>query len=133
MLPPRPTSGPRSGPAARAFMARLLRHVVGNSPTRGHHMVTGDVAGDEHGGSWMTTRFEGLVDQLHRGKIDRRAFIVRAIALGATGSAVVSALSRGALVAAQEGGAASIGKPDIKHVERTDKGTIKVYSSWPRT
>jgi branched-chain amino acid transport system substrate-binding protein len=96
-------------------------------------MVIGDVAGDEHGGSWMTTRFEGLVDQLHRGKIDRRAFIVRAIALGATGSAVVSALSRGASVAAQEAGAASIGNPDIAHVEGTDKGTIKVYSSWPRT
>jgi branched-chain amino acid transport system substrate-binding protein len=96
-------------------------------------MVTGDAAGDEHGGSWMTTRFEGLVDQLHRGKIDRRTFIVRAIALGATGSAVMSALSRGSLAAAQEGSAASIGNPDIAHVEGTDKGTIKVYSSWPRT
>lgn len=96
-------------------------------------MVTGDVAGDEHGGSWMTIRFEGLVDQLQRGKIDRRTFMVRAIALGATGSAVMSVLSRGASVAAQEGGAASIGNPDIPHVEGTDKGTIKVYSSWPRT
>jgi len=95
--------------------------------------VTGDVAGDEHGGSWMTTRFEGLVEQLHRGKIDRRTFIVRAIALGATGTAVMSALSRGASAAAQEGGAASIGNPDIAHVEGTDKGTIKIYSSWPRT
>jgi hypothetical protein len=69
-------------------------------------MVTGDVAGDEHGGSWMTTRFEGLVDQLRRGKIDRRTFVVRAIALGATGSAVMSALSGGRVAAAQEWGAA---------------------------
>ena len=30
----------------------------------------------------MTTRLEGLVEQLRRGKIDRRTFIVRAIALG---------------------------------------------------
>jgi hypothetical protein len=87
-------------------------------------MVTGDVAGDEHGGSWMTTRFEGLVDQLHRGKIDRRTFIVRAIALGVTSSTVMSALSRGTSAAAQEGSAASIGNPDIAHVEGTDKGTI---------
>src|SRR5918994_646948 len=81
----------------------------------------------------MTTRLEGLVDQLHRGKIDRRTFIVRAIALGATGSAVMSPLSGVAGAAAQEGSAASIGNPDIPHVERTDKGLIKVYSSWPRT
>jgi branched-chain amino acid transport system substrate-binding protein len=81
----------------------------------------------------MTARFERLVDQLHRGKIDRRTFIVRAIALGATGSAVMSALSRGTRVAAQEGSAASIGNPDIPHVEGTDKGLIKIYSSWPST
>lgn len=81
----------------------------------------------------MTTRFEGLVDLLHRGKIDRRTFIVRAIALGATSSAVMSALSRGTVAAAQEGSAASIGNPDIPHVEGTDKGLIKIYSSWPQT
>src|SRR5215212_10500115 len=81
----------------------------------------------------MTTRFDRLIDQLQRGTIDRRTFMVRAIALGATGAAVMSALSRGTLAAAQEGGAASIGNPDIAHVEGTDKGTIKVYSSWPRT
>jgi branched-chain amino acid transport system substrate-binding protein len=73
------------------------------------------------------------VDQLQRGTIDRRTFMVRAIALGATGSAVLSALSRVGRAAAQEGSAASIGNPDIPHVEGTDKGLIKVYSSWPRT
>src|ERR671914_1864808 len=81
----------------------------------------------------MTSRFERLMDQLQRGAIDRRTFIVRAIALGATGSAVMSALSGGSSAAAQEGSAASIGNPDIPHVEGTDKGLIKVYSSWPRT
>src|ERR687893_3260171 len=96
-------------------------------------MTTGNAAGDEHGGSWMTARFEMLVDQLHRGKIDRRAFIVRAVALGVSSSAVMSALSRGRVAAAQEASAASIGNPDIPHIEGTDKGLIKVYSSWPRT
>src|ERR671916_2093087 len=81
----------------------------------------------------MTSRFEKLMDQLQRGTIDRRTFIVRAIALGATSSAVMSALSGVERVAAQEGSAASIGNPDIAHVEGTDKGLIKVYSSWPRT
>src|ERR671911_2884963 len=81
----------------------------------------------------MTSRFERLMDQLQRGTIDRRTFIVRAIALGATGSAVMSALSGVGRAAAQEGSAASIGNPDIPHVEGTDKGLIKVYSSWPRT
>src|ERR671910_2337592 len=81
----------------------------------------------------MTSRFEKLMDQLQRGTIDRRTFIVRAIALGATSSAVMSALSGVERVAAQEGSAASIGNPDIPHVEGTDKGLIKVYSSWPRT
>jgi branched-chain amino acid transport system substrate-binding protein len=95
--------------------------------------MAGDVAGDEHGGPRMNSRFEMLVDQLHRGKIDRRAFIVRAIALGVSSSAVMSALSRGRVAAAQEGSAASIGNPDIPHVEGTDKGLIKIYSSWPRT
>ena len=73
------------------------------------------------------------MDQLHRGTIDRRTFMVRAFALGATGSAVMSALSRVGLAAAQDESAATIGNPDIPHVEGTDKGTIKIYSSWPLT
>src|SRR5918995_1906986 len=81
----------------------------------------------------MNSRFNRLIDQLHRGTINRRTFMVRAIALGATSSAVMSALSRFSPAAAQEGSAASIGNPDIPHVEGTDKGLIKVYSSWPRT
>ena len=81
----------------------------------------------------MTSRLDRLVDQLQRGTIDRRTFMVRAIALGATSSAVMSALSRVGRAAAQDESAASIGNPDIPHVEGTDKGLIKVYSSWPRT
>jgi branched-chain amino acid transport system substrate-binding protein len=81
----------------------------------------------------MTSRFDRLVDQLQRGTINRRTFLVRAIALGASSSAVMSALSGVGGAAAQEGSAASIGNPDIPHVEGTDKGLIKIYSSWPRT
>jgi branched-chain amino acid transport system substrate-binding protein len=81
----------------------------------------------------MDTRFRHLVAQLERGTISRRTFMVRALALGVAGSAVLSALSRSGLAGAQEGSAASIGNPDIAHVEGTDKGLIKIYSSWPQT
>lgn len=83
----------------------------------------------------MSTRsqFERLLGQLQRGAISRRTFVVRAIALGATSSAILSALSRVGLAAAQDESAASIGNPDIPHVEGTDKGVIKIYSSWPST
>jgi branched-chain amino acid transport system substrate-binding protein len=81
----------------------------------------------------MNSRFEHLVDQLRRGKIDRRTFMVRAFALGMTGSAVMSGLSRVGMAEAQEAKASSIGNPDIPHITTTDKGTIKIYSSWPLT
>ena len=81
----------------------------------------------------MNKRFAHLVAQLERGKIDRRTFMVRAFALGVTGSAVFSALSRVGLVSAQDEKASSIGNPDIPHITTTDKGTIKLYSSWPLT
>ncbi|MBW3631392.1 MAG: branched-chain amino acid ABC transporter substrate-binding protein [Chloroflexi bacterium] len=81
----------------------------------------------------MNIRFEHLLGQLERGAIDRRTFIVRAIALGVTGSAVASALSRVGRASAQDESAASIGNPEIPHVEGTEKGVIKIYSSWPST
>jgi branched-chain amino acid transport system substrate-binding protein len=81
----------------------------------------------------MDTRFERLVDQLQRGAISRRAFVSRAIALGMTSSAILAGLSHVGLARAQEGSAATIGNPDIAHVEGTDKGLIKIYSSWPST
>jgi branched-chain amino acid transport system substrate-binding protein len=81
----------------------------------------------------MSKRFDYLLDQFRRGKIDRRTFIVRAVALGVGVSAVTSALSQVERVVAQDGSAATIGNPDIPHIEGTDKGLIKIYSSWPST
>jgi branched-chain amino acid transport system substrate-binding protein len=81
----------------------------------------------------MNARFERLVDEFKRGRISRRTFVVRAFALGVSGSAVMSALARVGPAAAQEGSAATIGNPAIEHVEGTDKGLIKIYSSWPQT
>lgn len=86
----------------------------------------------------MDQRFEKLVDQLKRGKVDRRNFMLRAFALGVSTSAIGAALRSNSATAqdatpAAEGGAASIGNPAIPHVEGTDKGLIKIYSSWPST
>src|SRR5215203_2314062 len=98
-------------------------------------MMTGAVAGDEHGGPRMDSRlkFEKLLDQSQRGRIDRRTFMVRAFALGVTGSAVASGLSRVGLAAAQDEKASSIGNSAIEHLTTTDKGVIRLYSSWPLT
>jgi branched-chain amino acid transport system substrate-binding protein len=79
----------------------------------------------------MNSRFEHLVDQLRLGKIDRRTFMVRAFAAGVSGSAVLASLSRFELASAQDDKASSIGNPDIPHITTTDKGTIRLYSSWP--
>ncbi len=81
----------------------------------------------------MDRRFESLLAQLQHGSITRRTFVSRAIALGATSAGILAGLSRIGLASAQEGSAATIGNPDIAHVEGTDKGVIKIYSSWPRT
>ena len=89
---------------------------------RGHCMVTGDVAGDEH---WRTTdgsRFEQLVDQLQRGRIDRRTFMVRAIALGVTGSAVCRPCLGSARPRRRTRSAATIGNPAIPHIEDNRQG-----------
>jgi branched-chain amino acid transport system substrate-binding protein len=80
----------------------------------------------------MNARFEHLVDQLHRGKIDRRTFMVRAFALGVGGAAVASSLAKVGLAAAQDS-ATSIGNSSIPHLTDTDKGVIRFYSSWPLT
>jgi branched-chain amino acid transport system substrate-binding protein len=80
----------------------------------------------------MDTRFERLLDQLRRGKIDRRNFVVRAFALGVSASAVGAGLARYGLASAQEG-AIAIGNPAIEHMTTTDKGVIRLYSSWPLT
>jgi branched-chain amino acid transport system substrate-binding protein len=87
----------------------------------------------------MDHRFAHLVDQLNQGTIDRRTFLVRAFALGVSASAAGMALSRASGVAAQDAtaeaavSASSIGNPAIEHITTTDKGVIKLYSSWPLT
>ncbi|CAA9535436.1 MAG: hypothetical protein AVDCRST_MAG73-1342 [uncultured Thermomicrobiales bacterium] len=86
-------------------------------------------------------RFDALVQQLETQRIDRRTFLVRAVALGASVPAIGAALLRtqpvGAQVATPAAGgpatAAEIGMPGIEHLTTTDKGTIKLYSSWPLT
>jgi branched-chain amino acid transport system substrate-binding protein len=79
------------------------------------------------------SQFEQVLGQLQRGAISRRTFVSRAIALGMTSSAILAGLSRIGLARAQDDSAATIGNPDIAHVEGTDKGLIKIYSSWPST
>ncbi len=89
----------------------------------------------------MDSRFEILVKQLKDGAIDRRTFLVRAVALGVSVSAIGSALIRTGAVSAQDatpsaGGeltTESLGMPGIEHITTTDKGTINIYSSWPLT
>jgi branched-chain amino acid transport system substrate-binding protein len=99
---------------------------------KGARLTTGDAAGIDRGGIPMDHRFENLVDQLKRGKVDRRGFMMRAFALGVSASAVGAALRTNSAFA-QDESAASIGNPAIPHVEGTDKGVIKIYSSWPST
>lgn len=84
----------------------------------------------------MDRRFVDLVDELQRGGIDRRTFIVRAVALGASAFAIGAGLRSAGLVAAQDAAELSpstIGVPGVEHVTGTDKGTINVFSSWPMT
>jgi branched-chain amino acid transport system substrate-binding protein len=91
--------------------------------------------------SQMDTRFEKLVKQLQSGSIDRRTFLVRAVALGVSVSAIGGALLRVDGAVAQEGTPAAsgelspetLGVPGIPHDTSTDKGTINIYSSWPLT
>ncbi len=85
----------------------------------------------------MDHRFEKLVAQFQSGKIDRRNFMLRAVALGVSASAIGAGLRSG-VVSAQDAtpesmSATSIGNPAIEHITTTDKGTIKIYSSWPLT
>ncbi|MFT4040417.1 MAG: branched-chain amino acid ABC transporter substrate-binding protein [Thermomicrobiales bacterium] len=84
----------------------------------------------------MDQRYTRLVEQLQTGSIDRRNFIVRAFALGISTSVIGSALrvtGAAAQDATPEAGNATIGNPDIEHITTTDKGVIRLYSSWPLT
>lgn len=90
----------------------------------------------------MDGRFTALVEDLDKGTIDRRTFMVRAVALGATIPAIAAALnirSAAAQDATAEaspasGGpatAAQIGVQGIEHITDTSGGTIRLVSSWP--
>lgn len=89
----------------------------------------------------MDQRYTRLVEQLQTGAIDRRNFIVRAFALGISTSIIGSALRAGS-AAAQDAtpeassasdASATLGNPAIEHITTTDKGVIRLYSSWPLT
>lgn len=85
----------------------------------------------------VDSRFENLLSDFKAGKVDRRNFIVRAVALGAGATAIGGHLQ----AAAQDGtpeatpgetlGPGTVGRTDVEHIETTDKGMIKMYSSWP--
>ncbi|MCA9878044.1 MAG: hypothetical protein KC442_09685, partial [Thermomicrobiales bacterium] len=83
----------------------------------------------------MDQRYTRLVEQLQSGAIDRRNFIVRAFALGVSAGLVGSALRTSGAAAQDATPAANtaIGNPDIEHITTTDKGVIRLYSSWPLT
>lgn len=83
----------------------------------------------------MDHRIDKLVSELKAGAIDRRTFIVRAVALGLTASAIGASL-RASSVSAQDAtpaAAGALGNPAIPHLTTTDKGVIRLYSSWPLT
>ena len=69
----------------------------------------------------MDVRYEKLLDQLQRGTIDRRTFLVRAVALGVSGSAIYSSLSRVGLAAAQE----RAPPRSATRISRTSKGPTR--------
>jgi branched-chain amino acid transport system substrate-binding protein len=113
-----------------------------SSPEVAALLSTGSVAGwFDDGGDWrmVDPRFNQLVEQLENRRIDRRNFLVRAAALGASATAIGAALSRAQPVFAQDATPAGpqsrteIGQPGIEHITDTSKGTIKLYSSWPLT
>src|SRR5699024_7968778 len=99
------------------------------------------IARFESGGSPITevtemvdSRIEGLLSDFRAGKVDRRNFIVRAVALGLSASAIgthMRAFAQDASPEANELGPGTIGRLDVEHIESTDAGMIKLYSSWP--
>ena len=73
----------------------------------------------------------GLVAQLHTGKVDRREFLTRAVAAGLTVGLASQALRAAGVSAQDMPESTKIGNADVAHTMGTDKGMIKLYSSWP--
>lgn len=79
-----------------------------------------------------------LIAKLHLGKLDRREFVKRATAAGLSATLAGQAVARFSEVEAQSATptlpeSTKIGVPGIAHTTDTNKGTIKIYSSWPLT
>ncbi|MCO5216109.1 MAG: branched-chain amino acid ABC transporter substrate-binding protein [Thermomicrobiales bacterium] len=77
----------------------------------------------------VDSRFEGLLSDFRSGKVDRRSFVMKALAFGASAS-VIGSHMRASAQDATALGPGSIGT-SVEHDGTTDKGTIKVYSSFP--
>lgn len=83
----------------------------------------------------VDSRIEGLLKDFKAGKVDRRNFIVRAVALGLSTTAIGGVMKAAAQDATPDGGGdltpETIGMEGIEHSTDTSKGTINLYSSWP--
>lgn len=88
----------------------------------------------------VDSRIENLVSDFKAGTVDRRNFIGRAVALGVSASVIGSHLRAAAQDASPEAspatsadtlGPGTIGRLDVEHIETTDAGVIRLYSSWP--
>lgn len=83
----------------------------------------------------VDSRIEGLVSDFKAGKVDRRNFIARAVALGLSAGAIGTHMRAAAQDATpaegSELGPGTIGRLDVEHIETTDAGVIQLYSSWP--
>lgn len=79
-------------------------------------------------------RFETLLSDFKAGKVDRRNFILRSVALGVAATSIgghLKAAAQDATPDSSELGPGTIGRLDVEHIETTDAGVIKLYSSWP--
>src|SRR5688572_21922426 len=81
-------------------------------------------------------RFENLLSDFRAGKVDRRNFVVKAVALGVGMTSIGGHLKAAAQDASPEASpAGTLGQgtvgTDVEHITTTDKGMIKLYSSWP--
>ena len=87
----------------------------------------------------VDSRIDGLISDFKAGKVDRRNFVVRAVALGLSASAIGTHMRAAAQDSTPEAspsggtelGPGTIGRLDVEHIESTDAGMIKLYSSWP--
>lgn len=84
----------------------------------------------------VNPQFENLLSDFRAGKVDRRNFVVKAVALGVGLTAIgghLKVAAQDASPAASPAGSLGPGTvgTDVEHITTTDKGVIKFYSSWP--